>query len=295
MNMESSKFWVDLQWHGDEDENLAQPPIGFTSYEEDIEIITPEQEAAAKEAAEGVKSRAELEAELKALQEQVNASAAPPSAQLQQELAEARRQQQGGLSVEQLQAVLALQGQQPQQPRETDAEFAERIKEHIFDNPVAVLDEYIAKKLTPEVKRLATNNMFHSQKYLELDPEKAQFYKKYKAEVDQVAQSMPSEIRLYDPQVYQKAYQQVMTMHIDDVVNAKVAEAIAAQGNGSTKPSASTPRGHSEIPSMPPPIGSGQKKKVVISDIERTRAAQRGVSPQVLAQWKVRHPGQEFI
>ena len=98
--MKRNDFWVDLQWHSDPAEDVTgvddpQPSIGFTSYEEEIEILSPE-EVAAREAASGggEKSREDLLKELEELREKAAGSAGGSSEveEVQRQLAEVRRQ-----------------------------------------------------------------------------------------------------------------------------------------------------------------------------------------------------------
>jgi len=293
--MKDGKFWVDLGWHGDPDTSI--PPIGFSSYEEDIEILTPEEQAARAGQGGGLetKSREDLMEELAALRAEHPAAEPvnPEVAALRTELEQEKRNRTSGLTLEQLQAFAQLQGQPQQAKRETDAEFAEWVKEKLFDNPTAVLDEYMARKLSPEIRRLATNNQYQSRRFLELDPDKGATYKKYKAQIDAVVETLPPEEKLYNPEVYLKAYNQVITSNIDDIIATKVAEALANAANpaaGKVNPLTGQARHHSETGTMPNPVGGGQRKAVVLTRDERASAAMRGVSPEALAQYKLRHP-----
>ena len=301
--MVENKFGVDLQWFADGDPSGGNgeevPEVGFSSYDEGIEILSPEQQAEREKAAGidpelGSKTREELLADLQEIRK--TAADAPPVenpevAALKAELAQSKGSQQSGLTVEQLQQFAALQGVQPKQAQESVAEFKERMKEHLYDDPVAMMDEYFSKKLSPEIRRLASNNQFQSQKFLELDPEKGETYKKYKSEVDLVVEKLPPQDKLYDPDIYTKAYQQVMATHIDDIIAAKVQEAIKTQGIGGVPaPAAEVKVSYAETGVTPNPTGATAKKVVVLTPTEKALAANKGVSDRALAAWKLRHP-----
>ena len=201
----------------------------------EIEIVDESVLQAQREGEFAEKSREELIAEVQTMKEAAT-QAAPTTASetdsLRAELDLMKQNMNGALTKDQLEAVTSLNRQTPQQPRESEAEFAERIKTSMYDNPTAALDEYMARKLVPEVNRLAANNLYHAKQFLSLDPQKGDNFRKHESEIEAEVQRMDANTKLYDPDVYQKAYRAVMMNNIDDLVAEGVKVALAKQTNG---------------------------------------------------------------
>lgn len=248
----------------------------------EIEIVDESVLQAQREGEFAEKSREELIAEVQTMKEAAT-QAAPTTASetdsLRAELDLMKQNMNGALTKDQLEAVTSLNRQTPQQPRESEAEFAERIKTSMYDNPTAALDEYMARKLVPEVNRLAANNLYHAKQFLSLDPQKGDNFRKHESEIEAEVQRMDANTKLYDPDVYQKAYRAVMMNNIDDLVAEGVKVALAKQTNGNVD-SASANASFTElgVGNPNPAAAKGKKIQISLTREEKLKAAGKGLS-----------------
>lgn len=282
--------------------NEGVPYMGFTPIEDDsgdIEIVSPEQLEEERKQNEGDLAglgRDELIEKLKRIEEERQGTETKPqqtNEDLQRQIQEIQRNIQGASSSQQLEAIAQQIGQRQQQSGESEEAFRKRLSENFYDDPVGSLEAFIGRKLAPEIQRLAANNLYHSRRYLELDPEKKDLYKKYKKEIDQVVQRMPNEAKLSDPEIYEKAYKQVMSDNIDAIVEAKIKERLGTLGEQTTeepKVTSTRPPQHSEVGGNPNPgLGRPAKRRVALTPEEKRLAEIRGVSPEQYAAWKMRN------
>lgn len=248
----------------------------------EIEIVDESVLQAQREGEFAEKSREELIAEVQTMKEAAT-QAAPTTASetdsLRAELDLMKQNMNGALTKDQLEAVTSLNRQTPQQPRESEAEFAERIKTSMYDNPTAALDEYMARKLVPEVNRLAANNLYHAKQFLSLDPQKGDNFRKHESEIEAEVQRMDANTKLYDPDVYQKAYRAVMMNNIDDLVAEGVKVALAKQTNGNVdSASANTSFTELGVGNPNPAAAKGKKIQISLTREEKLKAAGKGLS-----------------
>ena len=274
----------------DQNEEAGVPPVSFFSpyVNEDIEIVDESELRTENEGDLAGKSREELIAEVQAMkQENSPVDTVAETAALRAELAAIKE---SAVTPQQMQAYANQQQQQPQQPVETEEVFNERIKSTMYDNPRQAMDEYYGKKLMPEVNRLAANNLYHSQKFLELDPERGANYKKYQKAIDAQVRTMTPQEQLYDPEIYQKAYQQVMVLHIDDTVAEAVKVALEAKEaeGGSKAKGNGVGSSHTEIGNGSPNPGARKKTKIALTDAEKKRAVTLGITQKDMAAIKAR-------
>lgn len=276
------------------------PEVGFSAPDEgDVEFEfvddgqAVEEERKENEGEFADKSREEIIEEMKRLRESSSSkvqSVSEKTENLQEELAALKNgagSASGGLTQEQVLALQQMQMQgNSQEKGESEEEFRERIKNEIYDDPVKALEGVISKKLTPEIRRLAQNNLYHSRKYLEIDPEKGDNFKKYQKEIDSVVQKMGNDAKLGDPEVYQKAYQQVMASHIDDIVSDRVKKALEEQGSSKERGDGIPSDGgsyHESGLQSPPPNGK-KKQRIRITEEDRKKAPIRGMNAHDFAK-----------
>jgi len=260
-----------------EEEEVGIPQFRFTEYENtEIELVTEADLAKEAEGEFSGKSREELIAEVRAAK-LAAATREQGNGGLEAEVQTLRQGLQSSVSMEQLRAIAALNQpqQQPQQKRESDAEFAARIKEQLFENPVESMKEIVGRQIAPEVQRLAANNMHWSQKSLEANPNLSVVFTKYRAEIDAEVQKASPQDRLYDPEIYEKAAQRVTANHITDIINERVQEALGGKGPAPGKPNPSV--AYSETGMSIPAPGAKTKVKLKTTPEDERQAMIRGV------------------
>jgi hypothetical protein len=194
--------------------------------------------------------------------------------------------------VEELKSVKQQPVQQqqiaPQGPQESEEEFKARVNQSFYDDPYGTLMEFQSKKLAPEVQRLMSNNVRLSRKLVALDPDRADTFRQYSAEVDDYVAQLPPQSKLYDPDVYEKAHDAVIARHVNEIIERKVQEHLSgsSQGNGRAVP----PPPHTEAGrsgAAPPPK---QKTRIVLSAKEREYIARQGIGKEEYAAFALRHP-----
>lgn len=130
--------------------------------------------------------------------------------------------------------------QQPvqQTPTETEAEFRERVNREFIDDPFKIVSELVTRKVTPDIQRIAANNLAVSKKFAVVDPDVSFIIQKYGQEVDEALHRFTPLEQYTDADIYKKAAQVVKNNHIDDIVAQRVAEELekrlgpAGQGAG---------------------------------------------------------------
>jgi hypothetical protein len=139
---------------------------------------------------------------------------------------------------------------------------------------------------------------------LKNDTEKGEYYKRYEDEINQVISSVDPNVRT-NPQVVDYAYQEVLRRHADDLVeeraSKKVSETVQEQvraelakygidpDNPPEKGKRSSGTAGLGIESSAgQPSQRSTKKRVVITDDIRRRAAVKGLSPEKLAEAEAR-------
>jgi hypothetical protein len=166
--------------------------------------------------------------------------------------------------------------QQVNQPVETEEELEARLNENWVDNPYKAMLEFQQKKVAPLAQEMMANNVFHSKKDLERDPERKETFVKYRSEIEEeVSKVLPQE-KFRDPEVYTRAHDRVVSRHINEIIASKVQEAIAAQSGEETKIDP-PPVSHSERggPGVP------QKTKTIrLTAAQAERARSIGLSNQ---------------
>lgn len=120
-------------------------------------------------------------------------------------------------------AQLAGRGQQApavpeKQVGETQEQFKKRVNDAIFssDDPYSFIAEVAKREVAPYLGQQGQGASTMAKKLMELDPEKAPTFKKYKKEIEELVAALPPEQRIL-PQVWEYAHTQVSARHITDI------------------------------------------------------------------------------
>ncbi|MFH1626301.1 MAG: hypothetical protein ABID54_14270 [Pseudomonadota bacterium] len=112
----------------------------------------------------------------------------------------------------------------PQKPSESDADFAQRVKESLYENPASVINEIVMKSINQQVAPLAQalikQGVTTSKNLLLLDEGKRSFYKKFGKEIEDEVKLLDPIGQLDDP--YGKAFASVRSRHFDDILTDEV-------------------------------------------------------------------------
>jgi len=172
-------------------------------------------------------------------------------------------------------------------PPETEEQFKAKFNEKFYDSPYDTMMEFQQKKLGPEVQRIMFQNMQLSRKLAALDPERKDTFAMYGAEIDDIVAKMSPQEKLYDPDVFVKAHDVVISRHVNEIVDRKVREAVS----GKTAPTGPQPAPFTERGTAPGPrMSPGAKQTVVLSRSEQAWASSQGLSKEAAGSFFVRHP-----
>ncbi len=124
--------------------------------------------------------------------------------------------------------------QQPQAPVETEEEFKKRVDEGQFEGSLYdLMAEFQKRKIGPEVQSILQSNLYHSKRFVELDPKMGLVFKKYESEIENEIAQLPPVQKLKVPDIYKKVTELVASRHMDEImsetVEARVAEEVKKQ------------------------------------------------------------------
>jgi len=168
------------------------------------------------------------------------------------------------------------------QPGESEEEFKTRFNSKFYDNPFETMMEFQQKKLAPEVQRIMGANLLTSKKFLLIDPDRKETAVRYEAEIDSEMERIAPSTKLYDPDIYQKVHDLVISRHVKDIVDIRVKEAMA----NANKPTLKAPfseRGNA------PSTGSNPRT-IVLTRAEQEYASSKGIPKEQYASFLMRHP-----
>jgi hypothetical protein len=266
--MRSNFSKMTLRWFGDPED----PNYQFTEDEgEDFELVFGEEEE--PEGPDPDELQSELEQTKAQLEEQKK----------RMEEIEAIREgfEQVGGKVEDLQR--SQQPTQPQQPQFDYEKFKQEIDDGFMESPSSALDKYFQMKMQPEVQRLMSNNMANSRRFLGVDDQRKDTYKQWQSEIEAEVQQMPPQSKLYDPDVYQKAHDRVMSRHLNEIVDMRVKQALEQQEKKGGEEGSGGP--YSETSERRPTTPQKKTKKIVPTQEERT----------LMEKWRLRGiPEEQF-
>lgn len=117
-----------------------------------------------------------------------------------------------------------------------------------------------------------------------IDPDRKETAVRYGAEIESEIERLAPQIKLEDPDIYQKVHDVVISRHVKDIVDMRVKEAMAA----AKTPQKSKPAPFSERGTAPP-VGSNPRT-IVLTKAEVEYARTKGVSKEEYASYLMRHP-----
>lgn len=169
-------------------------------------------------------------------------------------------------------------------PTESEAEYEERVKTEVLENPKKVLDEHLRRSVGPLVTSVASGAMQMARELVRIQ-KGPEAFDKYVTEIDAIVGQAPVTDRVQKPkEIYEKAYNQVMASHLDDLITIRVAEEVAklkTKGESTTEGPSS---------GLKAPYGSTQTRvapkvrTVVLNAREREIADQKGIDYKTYAR-----------
>lgn len=126
------------------------------------------------------------------------------------------------------------QVQTPIDPLIAEKEFNDKF----YDNPLQNLIGFNKEKIAPLIGQLMATNASNAKQFLLLDPTRAEVYKKYGPEVEQVFEALPPEKKLQDPNAYKEAADIISTRHMPETMASmkeqlrkEIMEELGKEGN----------------------------------------------------------------
>jgi hypothetical protein len=225
--------------------NANPPKNPWSSWEEDTEIVTPEEVEPEKpvetKTEPGGLTREELQLEVEKLQSQISAVSTQPDST--------------AAAIRDLKESLAPQ---PQTQTETDAEFNERMKDKLIEDPMGVQMEIYRRKVEPTLNMMGGQLMKATRRLAEI--QNPETFVRYASEIDREVQQMPYK----DADSYQTAHDLVVARHLDELRSPeqdkiaeleKQIEELKTQSQTPATPSTPTPEYN---PQGPSPTSSGR-------------------------------------
>lgn len=162
---------------------------------------------------------------------------------------------------------------------ETIEELRERLGEKMTLDPIGTVLELQSQKTAPLIQQMATGNLQLARRVLELDPEKGATFKRYSSEIDGMVAGAPPEVRT-NPMIYEEAYRRVVSNHMDDILNERVAKAVEAK---MAEIQATQPKGSPPAPTFTEGKGLAQPAKrltVRVSQAQLDKMKVLGIDPK---------------
>jgi len=268
------KNWanIDLQWFGD---NIEPPELslGPELIPSDFEIVLGDAPEDKKEAEEykGL-SREALIAKIETTQTEAQKQKDSAAETLESDLKSLKQELQ--------KKPESVTPQPPvQQQSENDEAFSHRLDENLYESGITkTMDQFYARRIQPDVQRILQSNLSISKKLLQLDPERKATAIEYAPEIDQEINMTPPQVLLYDVDAYQKAHDRVAARHVEDIVEKKVASALASQKVELEKTKVPEPP-FSEYGTTPPPPAT-KTTKVYLPKKYEEEALRKGIPPK---------------
>lgn len=181
---------------------------------------------------------------------------------------------------------------QQQQPWESDEDFAKRVKDEFYDDPVKVLNEFAMRKIGPELQRLAAANEKTWKREILRDPRRKDTFELYKDEIEKEYQNVPVQERYTDPDAIVRVHDLVVSRHLDEIIESRVNERVQ-QGTGQQATQAPTRRvpTYSESGGVTPSASSMQRTpKRTLTTAEAAWASKRGMIREKAYEFFQRNP-----
>lgn len=176
----------------------------------------------------------------------------------------------------------------PVQPAFDQDAYKKGFNENLYENPYDKILDLTGRVLSPAIRQLAEANLANARRWLTVDPERSATAKEYMTEIDQEIQTLPDQARLTDPDVYLKAHDRVISRHISDIVQKRVAASLAQQQSATVQPPAQ-PAGAVHIsPSITGAPSVSAKKIVRLTSAEVAAGRLMGMNEADYAAYLVR-------
>ncbi len=196
-------------------------------------------------------------------------------------------------SLKQLQNDPTAQQASPLSKRadESEADYKTRLQEEYYNDPVKMNDLMFSTKVGPLMTQMMTMNLTHARRSIELDPNRSETYKKYRSEIDRMVAEMDPRSKFQDTSIFEKAHDQVVARHIQDIVNDRVQEALKQQTQNQTHiPQANVASSPTFMETMSTPVRGGNTNvsqvKPRLTTQEKEYCDLRGLSYQDYYRWK---------
>jgi len=161
-----------------------------------------------------------------------------------------------------------------QQPGESLEDFKKRINQKYLEDPYETMVEFSNRYVGSAMQTIVEQSLALQREIAVLKSPDKDFISKYREEIDSEVNRYPTEMRLKDPEVYERSIALVKARHMDEIIQQKVAEEIARRTGAPASPAAPAPRGQSEAPALgsPPP---GTPRVISLSPAKRARIEAR--------------------
>lgn len=162
-----------------------------------------------------------------------------------------------GTRLEKAQSRAPVAPAMQQQPGESIEEFKKRINQKYLEDPYETMVEFSNRYVGSAMQTVVEQSLALQREIAVLKSPDKDFISKYRDEIDAEVSRYPTEMRLKDPEVYDRSIALVKARHMDEIIAQKVAEAIAQKSG--TPPAAPTPRGQAEAPALGAPPAAGPR------------------------------------
>lgn len=162
-----------------------------------------------------------------------------------------------GTRLEKAQSRAPMAPAMQQQPGESIEEFKKRINQKYLEDPYETMVEFSNRYVGSAMQTVVEQSLALQREIAVLKSPDKDFISKYRDEIDAEVSRYPTEMRLKDPEVYDRSIALVKARHMDEIIAQKVAEAIAQKGGAA--PAAPAPRGQAEAPALGSPPASGPR------------------------------------
>ena len=137
--------------------------------------------------------------------------------------------------------------------------------------------------------QMMTMNLTHARRSIQLDPDRKDTYKKYQMEIDKIVAEMEPRMKFQDPGIFEKAHDQIVARHINEIIQDKVQEALNTSSQNAPPPPPPASSSPTFMETMSTPVRStpqNQPRQVRLSFQEEKYCNDRGLDPKDYYRWK---------
>lgn len=178
-----------------------------------------------------------------------------------------------------------------QRPQESDEEWAKRIKDEIYDDPLKILNEYMQRKVAPVLQQQYATNEKIWKKQILSDPQRKETYEKYRKEIEEEYSQIPEWERYQNPDTIIKAHDTVVARHINEIIDERIQAALNDAKPEAAKASPPRTPTYSEPGYTPAPRAETSKRtQARLTTREAAWADRRGLTRQKAYEFLTRNP-----